>query len=304
VNVEIELPEKAAFLLERKARYKVGHGGRAGLKSHSFAKALVVRAASEKIRILCTREIQNSISDSVMQLLKDKIEECGLSSKFSVGKSHIRCLATGSYFLFYGLKTNISKIKSLEAIDIVWIEEAAAISKNSWRTLTPTIRRDDAEIWVTFNPEHEDDPTSVMFLGPNPVPDSIVVKFGWEDADALGWFSEGMRQEKDWMYQTDPEEAIHVWGGDFKKKSNASIFGAKTLTDKDHNGNVVNTISVPAKYKVESFEVPYKIKTDPRTKKEVSRTCLWDGPYFGADFGFSNDPSTLMKLWVKPEPRA
>lgn len=276
MKISFELPEKASFLLNKQARYKVGKGGRAGLKSHSFAKALLTRAAQRKTRILCTREYQVSIQDSVMQLLKDKITEAGADSEFEVGQSYITCPRTGSDFLFYGLKTNINKIKSLEGVDICWVEEAAKVSKNSWETLDPTIRKAGSEIWVTYNPEDESDPTSEMFdeTSAKKVDDAIIVNFSWQDADELGWFSDVSRMRKDYDYRVDPENADHIWGGKFKMVSAAQIFKGK--------------------YKVMAFETPHT--SELLRKNEIQD---WFGPYYGADFGFSSDPSTLVKLWAK-----
>lgn len=255
---EIKLPRKLQVLF-RKARYKVAHGGRGGAKSWGFAKALLVLGAESRLRILCARELQVSITESVHKLLSDQIaDDPWLSMVYDVQKTSIVNSITGTEFIFAGIRNNVTKIKSMEGIDICWVEEAEKVSDYSWQVLIPTIRKPGSEIWVSFNPDEETDPTSRRFLK-NAPPNSIVVKMGWEDNP---WFPEELRAEKDYLYSIDPEAAEHVWGGGYRKNSAAQVLRGK--------------------YKVEAF-IP-----EPE----------WDGPYFGSDFGFSVDPTTLVKLYV------
>ena len=243
--------------LFRPARYKVLHGGRGSAKSWSIARALVLLAAKNKLRILCARETQMSVTESVHRLLSDQIEAMGLSNIFDIQKALIRC-KNGSEFIFVGVRTDPAKIKSTEGVDICWVEEAEKVSSESWAILIPTIRKAGSEIWVSFNPHEETDATSKRFLL-NPPPDAKVVEVSWQDNP---WFPAELEREKDYLYRVDPEAAAHVWGGKFRKGSVAQIFRGK--------------------YTVEAFE-PHG---------------TWDGPYFGADWGFSNDPTTLIKMWL------
>jgi phage terminase large subunit len=253
----LRLPAKLHCLFNP-ARYKVLHGGRGGAKSWGIAKTLLVKGAEKKLRILCARELQVSIEDSVHKLLSDQINaDPWLAEVYDIQKKSIVCKTTGTEFLFAGIRNNVTKIKSMEGIDIVWVEEAEKVSDYSWQVLIPTIRKPGSEIWVSFNPDEETDPTSRRFLK-NAPPNSIIVEIGWEDNP---WFPDELRAEKDYLYSVDPEAAAHVWGGKFRKNSAAQIMRGK--------------------YVVQPF-VP-----EPD----------WDGPYFGADFGFT-DPSTLVKLWV------
>ncbi len=121
-------------------RYKVAKGGRGSGKSWAIARLLVEAARRQPVRILCARELQNSISDSVIRLLEDTIEREGYSAEFEIQRSMIRHLGTNAEFMFYGIKNNPTKIKSLEGIDICWVEEAEAVTKESWDILIPTIR--------------------------------------------------------------------------------------------------------------------------------------------------------------------
>ena len=262
----LRLPRKLQFLFRthapdgRRVRYRVAWGGRGGAKSWGYAKTLLVLAASKTLRILCARELQVSITDSVHKLLADQIAaEPELAAVYDVQKTSIKCLTTGSEFLFAGIRNNVTKIKSMEGVDICWVEEAEKVSKRSWEVLIPTIRKPGSEIWVSFNPDEKTDPTSQMFLVKKPPPGSIVQFIGWQDNP---WFPEELRIEKDYLYSVDPEAAEHVWGGAFRRNSAAQVLRGK--------------------YVVEAF------------RPEVE----WAGPYFGADWGFSQDPSALVKLYI------
>ena len=206
-------------------RYKVMYGGRGGAKSWSIARALILRAYSEKLRILCAREYQTSISDSVMSLLVKQISELGLTAWFSVTKTKITSLTTGSEFIFKGLHFSIDEIKSTEGIDICWVEEAQVVSKRSWDVLRPTIRKEGSEIWVSFNPELETDPTYKMFITEN-LPDSWVQKVSWSDNPYL---STALEAERRISLENDPEAYDWIWNGNPRKISRESIFGDRLI---------------------------------------------------------------------------
>ena len=169
---KIEIPEAFEFLFQQ-SRYKVVHGGRGKAASWSFARALILCASIAKERILCCREIQHSLKESVQKLLADQIDIMGLSGKFDVNDRSITN-SIGSEFLFEGLFRNVNRIKSLEGIDKAWVEEAEMVSDESWDILTPTVRKPNSEIWVNFNPKFEDDATYKRFVV-NP-PDNCVVR--------------------------------------------------------------------------------------------------------------------------------
>lgn len=245
-----------------------------------MAQALLIMAAQRKLLILCARETQASIKESVHRLLETQIERLGLSSLYEVQKQTILC-KTGSEFIFAGIRTDPNKIKSTEGIDICWVTEAAKVSETSWKILIPTIRKEGSEIWVDFNPDLEDDPTTKRFMiNPPPKDYCTVVEMNWEDNP---WFSETLRKEKDYDYKVDPESAAHVWGGKFRQGSQAQIFGPTLLPDGTRK----------PKYIVEDFEAEEKNKVG-----ELVPKAGWNGPYFGADWGFSPDPVTLVKLWI------
>ena len=215
----IEFPAKISFLLSESHRYKVLYGGRGGAKSWGIVRALVIKAAQSKMRILCAREIQNSIRDSVHKLISDQIQSMGLSAHFEIQRDTIKGI-NGSEFLFKGLRMNVQEIKSTEGIDICWVEEAQTVSKASWDVLIPTIRKDDSEIWISFNPELDTDVTYKRFVL-NPPTNAKVVKVNWQDNP---WFPKELVQEKDDLKLRDPDSYLTVWEGNCRQVLDGAIY--------------------------------------------------------------------------------
>lgn len=255
-EIEIKLPAKFQGLFAP-ARYKIYFGGRGGAKSFSLATALIARAYSEPLRILCTREFQSSIADSVHRLLSDRINDLGLAQWFNITRTEITS-AAGAQFIFKGLRHSIQEIKSTEGIDICFVEEAQAISENSWEILIPTIRKDASEIWIAFNPNEAADPTYQRFVEHTP-PGSLKVKVGWEDNP---YFPDVLDAERRYMLEIDPEAYEHVWGGHCRTISDAIIFR--------------NRVSI------ETFGEP---PADTRL-------------YYGLDFGFAISPTAFVRCWI------
>lgn len=220
-------PPKIQSVLLRPARHKVLYGGRGSAKSWGVAEALVVMSSVARLRILCARELQVSINDSVHKLLVDTIARKGMASAFSITKTGIVCVRTGSEFMFKGLRHNVSEIKSMEGIDICWIEEAQRVSEESWGTLTPTIRKDGSEIWLTMNPYSEDDPTYKRFIAGTP-PDTLRELVNYVDNP---FFPEVLRLEMEYMKATDFEAYEHIWLGKPKGRSKSQIFAGKYRVD-------------------------------------------------------------------------
>lgn len=228
-----EFPAKLRFLFEP-ARYKVLYGGRGGAKSWGVARALLIQAAGKPLRILCAREFQNSIVESVHHLLQAQIDSIGLSSFYEVQNSMIRG-ANGSEFIFAGLRNNVTKIKSFEGVDRVWVEEAQTVSKSSWDTLIPTIRKDGSEIWVTYNPELETDETHQRFVV-NPPTGAVVAKINWNDNP---WFPDTLLVEKDELKTRDPDAYQNVWEGNCRITLDGAIY-AKELRLAQEEGRIGN----------------------------------------------------------------
>ncbi|WP_410679071.1 PBSX family phage terminase large subunit [Avibacterium paragallinarum] len=191
-------------------RYKVAYGGRGSGKSWTIARLLIEIARRSSIRFLCARELQNSISDSVIQLLADTIERYDYQAEFDVQKNKIYNLKTGAIFLFYGIKNNPTKIKSLEGIDICWVEEAENVSKESWEILIPTIRKEYSEIWVSFNPKNILDDTYQRFIV-SPPSDIVLIKVNFTDNP---FFPETLRLEMEDCKAKDYELYRHIWEGE------------------------------------------------------------------------------------------
>lgn len=238
-------------------RYRVAYGGRGSAKSWQFARALLVHGLTSPLRILCAREYQASIRDSVHRVLADQIDRLDLGSFYTVQESAILG-ANGTEFLFKGLRRDIAQIKSTEGIDLCWVEEAEAVSDHSWRTLVPTIRKPNSEIWVTFNPAMESDPTYQRFVK-SPPERSVVRLVSYLDNP---WFPAVLKEEADALLRADPEAHAHVWGGKPWARSDAQVLSGK--------------------WRVVEF-----------TPGEG-----WQGPYYGADWGFAHDPTTLVRLWT------
>lgn len=244
--------------LLKPSRYKIYYGGRGGAKSWAFARVLVLMANELPLRVLCAREFQTSIADSVHRLLTDQIDSLGLSSDYDIGKTSIKSKAGGE-FIFKGIRHNIQEIKSTEGIDICWVEEAESVSKDSWDILIPTIRKEQSEIWISFNPREEDAPTYQKFVI-NPPTNSVVQKVNWRDNP---YFPAVLDLERLHLKAVDPEGAyLNVWEGEPLSMTDAIIFKGR--------------------YEVDEFEVP----ADTRF-------------FYGVDWGFANDPTALNRCFVK-----
>lgn len=253
------------------ARYKVYYGGRGSAKSWGFAEALIRRTSVEPIRVLCTREYQNSIADSVHRLLTDTIQRLGMNSWFRSTKTSIVSRA-GAEFIFKGLHNNIQEIKSTEGVDICWVEEAHDVTHESWEVLGPTIRGEGSEIWISFNTTDEQAATYQRFVKHQPR-NAVVHLINFDQNPHFTATLESERQYylqliEDATSEAERKEAQavydHIWLGFPRKYNEAVIFAGKFV--------------------VESFS--------DELYKQADRL------FFGADFGFSRDPSTLIRMFV------
>ena len=190
-------------------RYKVYYGGRGAAKSWAFAQALLLKGAEKKMLILCTREFQSSIQDSVHRLLSDQIVKLGLSNFYEPQNTKI-IGKNGTQFIFEGLKRNTTKIKSFEGVDICWCEEAESITDNSWDILIPTIRKPGSEIWVSYNPDDELDATHQKFVI-DPPKNSHVQKVSFRDNP---WFTDELKDEMEECKLKNPNKYLHIWEGE------------------------------------------------------------------------------------------
>lgn len=227
-ETEVRFPPKLEFLF-KPHRFKVAHGGRGGAKSWGYARALLITGAERKLRILCTREVQKSIKDSVHKLLSDQIQELGLGAFYEVLTTEIRG-KNGTEFIFAGLADHTAEsIKSFEGIDRVWVEEAQAVSKRSWDILIPTIRKPDSEVWISFNPELDSDETYKRFVL-NPPPSAVVVKINYQDNP---WFPEVLEAERLHCKATDPDGYENIWEGNTKAAVDGAIYAKEIAVSMD-----------------------------------------------------------------------
>ena len=257
--MNFEIPEKLLFFLSEQKRYKVAYGGRGSTKSWTAAGCLLLIAMRSKVRILCTRQLQTSIKDSVHKLLCDSIQRMQLEPYFEITRDAIRCY-NGSEFIFKGLQSQTTEIKSIEGIDYCWVEEAQSVSEDSWSILIPTIRKEGSEIWVTFNPDRQEDATYQRFVV-NPPPDAIVQLINYNDNP---WFTDVLRREMEYDKSVDYGKYEHVWLGKTVINTEAQIY---------HD-----------KFELKEFATP-----DNATF------------YYGADWGFANDPTAIVRCFIKEQ---
>ena len=239
-------------------RYKILYGGRGSGKSWAVADALIDISLSEKSLVLCGREFQNSIKDSVHSLLQQRIEAMGFGDYFEITRDEINCNYSGSRFIFKGLRHNVDSIKSMAGITHLWIEEADTLSLESWRVIEPTIREPMSEIWCTFNPKNKTDILYKTFIENELPKDSYVVKVNYEDNPH---FPEVLKDQMERLKLKDHGMYRHVWLGECLEHSDAQIFKG---------------------YWIESeFEEPQGMHK-----------------YFGLDFGFSQDPTAGIRCFI------
>jgi phage terminase large subunit len=262
VTATIKLPPKLVKVFARPRgalRYRGAHGGRGSGKSFNFAKMAAIWGVVEPLRILCTRELQDSIKESFHAELKNAIaSEPWLAAAYDVGVDYLRG-RNGTEFIFKGLRHNIGSVKSTAQIDLCIVEEAEDVPEASWQALEPTIRADKSEIWVIWNPRLDGSPVDQRFIKNLP-PRSAVVEMNYTDNP---WFTHVLEEQRQHQQRTlDPETYNHIWKGSYLKQSKASIFTGR--------------------WRVDSF----------------TPGPDWDGPYHGLDFGFANDPTAGVKCWV------
>ena len=245
------------------ARFKGVYGGRASGKSHFFGGYVIERALLQPgFRAVCIREVQRSIRESVKLLLRDKIEEFGLSGLFDIQDQRIITPGDGNIH-FTGMQNHTAEsIKSLEGYDLAYVDEAQALSSRSIEMLTPTIRKDGNELLFGWNPTNADDPIDKLLRGDNLPPRSVVVQANWSDNP---WLPQSSREELEWCRHRDPDQFAHVWEGGYLVRSEAQIF--------------------------RHWRVGYV---------DIPEGATW---HYGADWGFSVDPSTLVRIHINEDKR-
>ncbi len=256
------MPAKLRGFFAPGYRYYVLHGGRGSAKSWSMAIFLVCQGYTSRHRILCCREIQKSIKDSVKKLLDDVIDSLGLRAFYRSTDTGI-VGANGTEFIFAGLRHNVETVKSMEGVTICWVEEAQTISRDSLEVLKLTIRVEGSIILFTMNPRFENDPVYQDFLGPGSEgrSDAQVVQMNHSDNP---WFSDVLRQDMEHVRRTNYDLYLHVWEGKILIDGDALVFGKNVRCE----------------------------WCEPPEDAEFM---------FGCDFGYARDPTTLNRTWMSPD---
>lgn len=262
-TLDIQTARVFAPLLQP-ARYKGAHGGRGSAKSHFFAESLVEKCVLEPgLRAVCIRESQKSLEQSAKRLIEDKIGSLGVGGMFRVLDKEIRTPGDG-LIIFQGMQNHTAdSIKSLEGYKVAWVEEAQTLSSYSLRLLRPTIRMPGSELWFSWNPESPDDPVDKLLRGTDRImpPDALVVEANWRDNP---WFPSVLEDERRRDRGRDADDYDHVWEGGYVTIAEAVIFRNRVV--------------------VETFDTPK------------------DARFFhGADWGFSQDPTVLVRCFVRDD---
>lgn len=259
---DLELNVAEAFEdLYRPSRHKAYYGGRGSGKSHNIAEALVVNASLKPTKIVCGRQFQSSINESVKELIESKIYSLGLSTGFRILDREIRHVSTGSRFVFVGLDRNPDSQKSLEGVDIFWCEEAQTLNERSMEIIIPTIRKPGSEMWWSWNPRYKDDPIDKMFRGSIIPKNSIIKEVHYYDNPYFD--STPLKEEMERSKLVNIARYNHIWLGQYDE----------------------NALAVVMRHAREGrVEVPLGVY-----------------PRYGMDFGFSTSPNAIVKLYVIEE---
>lgn len=256
----MKAPKKLKPIATTDKRNIVLYGGRGGGKSWVVGMVLILKALEKPNQIiLCTREIQNTIQDSVHSVLVGAIERLGLTNVYDITDKKIEC-KNGSKFIFKGLYRNIQGIKSTEGIDYCWIEEAQTVSQDSINLLWPTVRKPGSQFFITFNPDQESDPIYQRFITVDR-PDTLKIKINYDDNP---FFPDVLRHEMLYDKEYNYDKYLHVWEGECK--------------------NVTDTCIFKGKFTIQDFKTPKGMHF-----------------YYGADFGFSQDPSAVIRCFINDD---
>jgi phage terminase large subunit len=257
---ELRIPTPRVFKpLLQPSRYKGAHGGRGSGKSHFFGELLLERCLYKRTRAVCVREVQRSLSQSVKLLLEDKIRLWNLEDQFRIMNNFIEAPNDG-IIIFNGMQNHTAEsIKSLEGYDVAWVEEAQSISERSLTLLRPTIREPNSEIWFSWNPRHKTDPVDQLLRGDGERLPDSIVINASYKDNP--WFPDVLRMEMEWDRKRDPEKYAHIWLGEYERHSETRVFKNWTIDE---------------------FETPSDVTF-----------------YLGGDWGFSVDPTVLVRCFVK-----
>lgn len=240
-TLQIELPPKLIPVFEGEARYRGAYGGRGSAKTRSFAKMAAVRgliyaAANVSGLIVCGREFMNSLADSSFAEVKAAIEsDPWLSANYEIGKNYIRTKCERVEFAFIGLRHNLESIKSKARILILWVDEAEQVSETAWMIAVPTVREQNSEIWVTWNPFRKTSATHKRFRE-NPPAGAKIVELNYKDNP---WFPDVLEKERLEDLEKRPEHYAHIWDGGFASSVEGAYY-ARLLQEAKEQGRIGN----------------------------------------------------------------
>lgn len=304
MDIKMDFPDELIPIIHSKERFVVLHGGRSSGKSHAIARILILKALKEKCLILCTRHIQKSIAASSYSLLVKIINEYKLNPYFTIVENEIRCNRTGSKFIFMGLWSNLDNVRSLEGLNYIWCEEAAAIVPEAWRILIPTLRAEGSQFYITFNPESVDDEVYKMFIL-NQRSDALVKKINYNQNPFL---TDTIRKEIEYMRIKDPDLFDWIYEGNIRATTEITILHNVVIHDfvidesrqmfygfdagyEDPNALVKCYIYDHELYVCNEF---YKNRLDPEELKQEFLKIPWiQGKYIVAD---SSRPEIIKML--------
>lgn len=239
-TVRLEIPDKLLPVFQGEADTRGSYGGRGSAKTRTFAKMTAVRAhmwdrAGREGIILCGRQFMNSLADSSLEEIKAAIRETEwLRPHFDIGEKYIRTASGRVSYAFSGLDRNIDSIKSKSRILLGWVDEAEPVTDEAWTKLIPTLREEDSELWVTWNPESKRSATHQRFREASPDPRTKIVEMNWRDNP---WFPAILERKRQADLRDRPEQYDHIWEGGFKAVTEGAYF-AKHLTDAKAQGRI------------------------------------------------------------------
>lgn len=241
--LQIKTPRVFAPLLKA-ARYKGAHGGRGSGKSHFYAELGIETCLIKPTRMVCLREVQKSIKQSIKLLLEDKIKALGVTDQFYEPLDTEIRGKNGSLIIFQGMQNHTAdSIKSLEGFDVALLGEAQSFSQYSLDILRPTIRKDDSEIWAEWNPETEDVPIDKLLRGKDAPKDSIIVEANWRDNP---FFPDVLRKEMEEDKLRDYDKYLHIWEGHYRRTLDGAVY-AKEIREAYQKGRITRVLPTPGK---------------------------------------------------------
>jgi phage terminase large subunit len=278
----IKLPPKLVPVFSGEARYRGAYGGRGSGKTRGFAKMTAVKgyqwgAAGHEGQILCAREFMNSLDESSLEEIKAAIRsEPWLNAYYEIGEKFIRSVDGRIKYTFSGLRHNLDSIKSKARILLCWVDEAEPVTEEAWRKLVPTIREENSEIWVTWNPERKNSPTHKRFREAPP-DGAKIVELNWRDNP---WFPEVLDLERKGDMKARPDHYPHVWEGDFVTVVDGAYF-AEGLTQARSEGRVGRVAADPLMTTRAVWDIG-------GTGAKADACAIWIVQYVGREIRFLN----------------